>query len=256
MHPLFCLLLGAALGLSQPMELVSREQPSTLLELYTSQGCSSCPPADRWLGRLRDHPGLWTDLVPVAFHVDYWDGLGWADPFASPVYSDRQSTYRDHHRISAVYTPGFVRNGAEWRGWRHGEPPLKASTERVGRLSVRLHPEQPASLSFSPLSKTGEPLLFHMAVLGFGLETRVAAGENQGRILREDFVVLGYARHRVRPDSAGGYAGEWPLPAVTAPGATRHALAVWITPASSPVPIQATGGWLSAPPGAAQRPGL
>src|SRR5881394_2772067 len=64
-----------------------------LLELYTSEGCSSCPPAETWLSRLKESPKLWKDFVPVAFHVDYWDYLGWKDPFAAKVYTERQHEY-------------------------------------------------------------------------------------------------------------------------------------------------------------------
>ena len=61
-----------------------------LLELYTSEGCSSCPPADRWLSKLKGEPKLWRNIIPLAFHVDYWDYIGWEDRFASPAYTARQ----------------------------------------------------------------------------------------------------------------------------------------------------------------------
>ena len=63
------------------LTLSSQEQRTTLIELYTSEGCSSCPPADRWLSRLKDDPRLWKQIVPLAFHVDYWNYLGWRDRF-------------------------------------------------------------------------------------------------------------------------------------------------------------------------------
>lgn len=62
----------------------------TLLELYSSEGCSSCPLADAWVNSLQAGPGLWTQLVPVVFHVDYWDYIGWKDRFATPAFTDRQ----------------------------------------------------------------------------------------------------------------------------------------------------------------------
>ncbi len=77
-----------------------------LLELFTSEGCSSCPPAEAWLSKLKDDPRLWRDFVPLAFHVDYWDGLGWRDPFASKVWTARQYQYSARWKSSTVYTPG------------------------------------------------------------------------------------------------------------------------------------------------------
>ena len=62
----------------------SGPQQISLVELYTSEGCSSCPPAEAWLSRLKEEPGLWKNFVPIAFHVDYWDRLGWRDRFSSP----------------------------------------------------------------------------------------------------------------------------------------------------------------------------
>src|SRR6266704_4673726 len=69
-----------------------------LLELYTSEGCSSCPPAETWLSRLKESPGLWKDFVPVAFHVDYWDYLGWRDPWSSKTFIYRQHAYARERR--------------------------------------------------------------------------------------------------------------------------------------------------------------
>lgn len=85
-----------ALGLlllSQPLwalEFASSEQRTTVVELYTSEGCSSCPPADRWISSLRDDPRLFKTLLPLVFHVDYWDRLGWPDPYARKAFSQRQ----------------------------------------------------------------------------------------------------------------------------------------------------------------------
>ena len=92
-------------------------QHTSLVELYTSEGCSSCPPAEAWLSRLVASPQLWTEIVPVAFHVDYWDNLGWRDRFASAQWTARQRTYAANWGSDSVYTPGFVRDGREWRQW-------------------------------------------------------------------------------------------------------------------------------------------
>ncbi len=99
--PLFCLLASSALG-AAPLQFTSPETRVTLLELYTSEGCSSCPPADRWLSGLRDDPRLWREVVPVAFHVDYWDAIGWPDRFASAAHSERQRTYARSGHVGSV----------------------------------------------------------------------------------------------------------------------------------------------------------
>ena len=98
-------------------EVETGPQRVHLIELFTSQGCSSCPPAEVWLSKLKSEPGLWKNFVPLAFHVDYWDYLGWRDPWATKEFSDRQRNYAEAWRRDSVYTPGFVLNGREWREW-------------------------------------------------------------------------------------------------------------------------------------------
>src|SRR5437867_7110380 len=99
----------------------SGPQKVRLLELFTSQGCSSCPPAEAWLSQLKSNPRLWKNFVPLAFHVDYWDRLGWRDPFAAKEWTARQYQYSANWKSESVYTPGFVlrseerRVGKEWR---------------------------------------------------------------------------------------------------------------------------------------------
>ena len=92
----------------------STDEQTSLLELFTSEGCSSCPPAETWLSGLKAAPGLWKEFVPVAFHVDYWDYLGWRDPWGAKTFSLRQHAYAKTWRIDSVYTPAFILNGKEW----------------------------------------------------------------------------------------------------------------------------------------------
>ena len=121
-----------------PIKLESPEEQVSLLELYTSEGCSSCPPAEAWFTGLRKSPQLWRNFVPVAFHVDYWDSLGWKDPFGSKAYSERQHDHAQHWRNQSIYTPGFVLNGKEWRGWFNRETlPSTTSNRRVGMLRAQ-----------------------------------------------------------------------------------------------------------------------
>ena len=96
MNPVRYIILGVLAGLATdaaPIQFQSPERQVALVELYTSEGCSSCPPAESWLSGLKEKPGLWSEFVPVAFHVDYWNYLGWRDKWSSKEYSDRQRDY-------------------------------------------------------------------------------------------------------------------------------------------------------------------
>lgn len=94
--------------LNEPANLPGSYAPVVVLELFTSQGCSSCPPADELLPELAK---LDSNIIPLSFHVDYWNRLGWTDPFSSSEYSDRQRTYADFWKLESVYTPELVING-------------------------------------------------------------------------------------------------------------------------------------------------
>ena len=238
-----CLLLAACgVSASTPGYYVSPEEQVPVLELYTSHGCSSCPPADTWLRRLADRPGLWMEFIPLAFHVDYWDSLGWPDRFASRIYSSRQRQYRQGGWISSVYTPGFVLGGREWRGWFRDREPTLSPGSRVGRLSLELNDGPRALIRFSPVEAvTPGRLTAHLAILGFGLTTQVSACENRGRDLEEDFVVLGYRSSR---RSASASEWEMTLPDVVPVRTTRQAIVAWVSVDVDPTPLQAVAGWL------------
>jgi hypothetical protein len=207
----------------------------TLLELYTSQGCSSCPPAERWLNEYVDNEDLWTRTVPVAFHVDYWDYIGWKDVFATPAHGERQRDYARTGRARTVYTPGLFVNGREWRGWTFRLKP-RASGRQPGNLAVtitddRLEAKYPAAAA---------PLELHIALLGFGIDTRIERGENRNSTLRQEFVVLAH-------DQQESSDGHWDvrLPELQPGQAERYGVAVWVSAPGNPAPLQATGGWLN-----------
>ena len=227
------LLLAGHAG-ADPLVFNSGATQVTLLELYTSQGCSSCPPAERWLNEYVDSEDLWTRTVPVAFHVDYWDYIGWKDIFASPGHGERQRDYARAGRARTVYTPGMFVNGREWRGWTFGLKP-RASARQPGNLSMtiaddRLEARYPAAAA---------ALELHIALLGFGIDTRIESGENRNSTLRQEFVVLAHEVH-TRTD------GHWDvyLPGDRSGQAERYGVAVWINAPGKPAPLQATGGWL------------
>jgi hypothetical protein len=234
------LLLVSALAAtaSQAGELILESKPARtqLLELFTSEGCSSCPPAEAWLSNLKSAPRLWQDFVPVAFHVDYWDHLGWRDPFASGKWTERQATYSARWKTDSVFTPAFVLDGTLWRN----TAVPSGSADAPGVLKIVLNGERLAA-SFKPTANSGQRYEIHVARLGFGLATDVTAGENSGRKLLHDFVVLGLSSESMR-----GGLKEMKLPAPSpkqTPG-SRSALAAWVTPPGQLEPIQAVGGWL------------
>ena len=212
-----------------------------LMELYTSEGCSSCPPADRWLSGLKDDPGLWHDYVPVAFHVDYWNYIGWDDRFATREFSDRQRRYADEGGTRVVYTPGFFRDGRDWRGWRSGSTGAVDDTV-AGELVAQIDDER-VSLRFDNLSTSSGRLDAHVALLGMNLETEVRAGENKGRTLRHDFVALDLQSVAMKR-TGKGYVAEVALQEVAA-DVQDLALAVWVSPAKTQEPLQAAGGYLT-----------
>jgi hypothetical protein len=222
---------------SEELLFQSSDKQTNLIELYTAEGCSSCPPAEEWLSKLGTQPGLWKDFVPLAFHVDYWDGRGWKDRFASAAFTQRQRAYTAAWNSGSAYTPAFAINGRESRSPRlPGATSASAGTLRITRVGGNRF-----VFTYSPASKTESQWDLHVALLGSGIVSKVAGGENAGRQLRHDFVVLKYDRLRMI-SNAGVDRAETALS--RAEGASRGALAAWVTIRDQMIPLQATGGWL------------
>jgi hypothetical protein len=246
-HTLFCglaaLLAASVNAQTQPVRLQSGEGQIALLEVYTSEGCSSCPPAETWLSRLRGVSGLWKDFVPLAFHVDYWDYLGWRDPWGSKEFSDRQRAYAASWSRDSIYTPGFVLNGKEWRAWSGSKDGPEGSGGKVGVLKVSSSDLSHWQVSFTPSAHGAAGYEAYAASLAGGLTSDVKAGENRGRRLNHDFVVTALVRSslRVERDNARG---ELILRGSPKGRAGRLALAVWVTRVGRLEPVQAAGGWL------------
>lgn len=234
---LFSLLLHLPITVAGELQASSTNRQTTLIELYTSQGCSSCPPAERWLSQLEQDPRLWSELIPVAFHVDYWDYIGWQDKLANPAFAQRQRLYRKQGGLSSVYTPGFVVNGKEWRRWS-GLRKLPQGHAETGRLTLTLKGDR-ISANFTPATELKDPLTLNVAILGLGISERISRGENAGETLRQDFVVLAHAQSQ-----ESDHRWEMPLPQYAPHNATRFAIAAWVSSGSNLAPLQATGGWL------------
>ena len=220
---------------------MSRDQRVTLIELFTSEGCSSCPPADRWLSDLKTNPDLWKEFTPVAFHVDYWDYIGWKDRFARADYSDRQRRYAAEGGTRVVYTPGVFRNGQEWRGWRGKPARISQPSSSVGILTLCVVGQHVAA-RFNPTSMHDAGLTLNIVLLGMHLQTQVRAGENKGKTLRHDFVALDKTSVPMER-SGGAYRAMSRLPGFEIQ-AERHALAAWVSEDASQTPIQSVGGFL------------
>ncbi len=229
-------ILMAATALTAPLRAAtfeSGETQITLLELYTSEGCSSCPPAEARLSKLRDDPGLWKQFVPVGFHVDYWDRLGWPDRFASPAFTRRQGEYAARWHSGSVYTPAFVQNGHEGTA--------QTPAAKPGRLRVKVEPTGEIIVTYQPTHPPAGPLIVEAAPLASGVTSDVRRGENAGLKLTHEFVALDLL-HASLERRDGGWTATLTLPSKTA--APASALAVWVHAADDPTALQAAGGWL------------
>ncbi len=233
----FCFLVNGAQA--EPLSLTSDSRKTTLIEIFSSEGCSSCPPAEAWASSLTHNSGLWRDFVPVIFHVDYWDYLGWKDRFASPAYTQRQHDYAKVWHESTVYTPGVVANGSLWRAW-HRTNGIPSENESPGILKIVELKAGRYQVSFEPQNnfKNGK---MHAALLGFGIDVDVTRGENAGETLRHDFTVLDFQSLPLR---ASPFSVIFDLNPKKFQAA-RLGIAAWVTESDNTKPVQAVGGYLS-----------
>ncbi|WP_244623320.1 DUF1223 domain-containing protein [Shewanella salipaludis] len=248
---IFCLLCTAPLAQSlHSFDKLSQDVRPHVIELFTSQGCSSCPPAEAWLNAFGAEPDLWRHYFPLAFHVTYWDYLGWQDPFGNRAFSRRQYEHLERLHSRQVYTPQFVIDGREWRGWFGGDRALpRARGEKVGRLRLSIDGDE-LRASFTPTptatldSTHGPEYSLQLALVGSGFITRVERGENSHKRLQQDFIVLSYTR--LAPAAGGNrfHARLQPelfaIPKIAAAG--RLAWVAWIE--ADGRPLQAVADWL------------
>jgi len=166
----------------------SGEQRASVVELYTSEGCNSCPPADRWLSTLKSDGRT----VALAFHVDYWNRLGWTDRFSSAAYTERQQQVQKSSGSRFAYTPQVLLDGAEWREWMAARPTAMATPSPV-RLQLS-HQGSQVVAEVAPRAGAALPARLggYWAVVEDGHVSDVKAGENAGATLRHDHVVRRY----------------------------------------------------------------
>jgi hypothetical protein len=186
-----------------------------VVELFTSQGCSSCPPADRLLSKLAHDSRYQGKVIPLSFHVDYWNYIGWTDPFSAARWSDRQKAYagRTFHS-NRIYTPQVVVNGrTECVGNSEGEVVGRINdalaAEPAGRVSLALDPLTPdghlrvkVGAKLARAVGSGDLDLW-VAVYQSNLSTEVRAGENASRLLKNDRVVRRLEKAFTLPATAG-----------------------------------------------------
>ena len=239
---LLAMMLGTVVE-AAPVVFQSSERQTALLELYTSEGCSSCPPAESWLSKLKTDPGLWRECVPVAFHVDYWNGLGWRDGLSSEQYTERQRSYARAWSSQEIYTPELVLNGKEWHNWFGFRGAPASSGTRIGVLTARSEDGKHWRAEFSPTGGGRTDYEVTAALLVSGVGSDVAAGENSGRHLNHDFAALSLVT-RPMTGQTNGVAGNFVIDPSPKNIKGGLALAVWVTRTGELEPLQATGGWL------------
>ena len=217
--PVLCAFMAAPVQAMQ-CSAKSGPQAAALVELYTSEGCDSCPPADRWLSSLAARGHGTAQVVPIALHVDYWDYIGWKDPYAKAQFSARQRKLAQVQRARIVYTPQVMLQGEDFRAWHTAE-----FDQAVARINA-----MPAGARIALALDSGATDAFHVDVkaelLGAAaasdaelflasyenkLMSAVTSGENRGRTLRHDFVVFEWLGP-LAFDAAGRLAGRRVLP--------------------------------------------
>ena len=162
-----------------------------LVELYTSEGCSSCPQADRWLSRIAANVDASDNTVALAFHVDYWDRLGWKDRFASPTYTARQSQQQATNGAKFSYTPQVVLDGKDHKDWINTRLPLKPAAQAQAQITLTREGNQFIA-NVAPVAGGPIRLAAYWAVTELNHLTSVKSGENEGVTLKHDFVVREY----------------------------------------------------------------
>jgi hypothetical protein len=192
--------LGLCLaGLAAPaaaLDCAVKSGPGTaaLVELYTSEGCSSCPPADRWLSRLRTAGFGGDAVVPLSLHVDYWDYIGWKDPFAKAAFTARQRELAAVAGSGFIYTPQVVLAGRDYHRWSSSgrfADDVRAVNNLPARAEIALSFNAgtvTAKAAVTDARQSAGAVLF-VAVFENGLSNAVTAGENHGVTLTHDFVV-------------------------------------------------------------------
>ena len=171
------------------LALPAAAQSPVVVELFTSQGCSSCPPADDLLRKIARDPKLRGKVIPLAFHVDYWNHLGWSDPFSSKKWSARQYSYGRTFKLNGAYTPQMVVDGqTQFVGSNSGalSAAIEQASKRKRDANVALRIDGP-----EVVVNASAPREADLIVVAFenGVTTKIERGENSGRTQVNDAIV-------------------------------------------------------------------
>lgn len=216
----------------------SSAQGPAVIELYTSEGCSSCPPADRWASGLKGR----RDVLVLGFHVTYWDKLGWPDRFADRAYTERQRMLQRAAGALNVYTPQVMLNGRDWRGWSNAgieAPDLSGIDVTLSREGASVIATVAVANDARSRSDATPQLAGYWAVLEDGHRSRVKSGENAGETLLHDHVVTRYQPLDPWPKAQVQRFVLEPARGVEAAGAMQRRIAFVVTDAQGAKPLQA-----------------
>ena len=172
----------------------SNGNQTAVVELYTSEGCSSCPPADKWLNQLSEIKGDELNVLALAFHVDYWNYLGWRDRFSDSKYTSRQRQLGANNLQRTIYTPEFFVNGMEARGAGNILEKIEQANQQQAPLNLQLTVSKSDNNLLLDLKSPADrntigPVHHRYLVYENNLMTRVERGENSGETLRHEQVV-------------------------------------------------------------------
>jgi len=183
---------------------------AVVVELFTSEGCSSCPPADKLLINFHEqHRSDGVEIIPLGFHVDYWNRLGWRDRFSSAAYSQRQENYADRMKLDGPYTPQMVVDGDTQFVGNDAERAQDAIARAAGRsaeaeVAVTRAADDKLHVKINSASRNASDVL--LAITEDNLSTSVKSGENGGHVLRHAAVVRDF--RKVGELSSGGFESD------------------------------------------------
>ena len=233
---LVLLFTASSFAFADEVTFSSKGKKSIVVELFTSQGCSSCPPAEEYINGFIDNKELWSKYIPIVFHVDYWDYIGWKDVFAKPQFTSRQYRYAKLKHVRTVYTPAFIVNGAAWRrGFFNSLPDVNGLNNGV--LDIVVDGNSVKAKFKSTVSD--DALKLNIAILGMDMVVNILAGENEGRKAKHNFVVLGYTSQL-----SNNMTWKMKLPKIKQQTNSKLGFVAWVSSKDDPTPLQAVGGWL------------
>jgi len=227
---------------AQSEEIIAASGTSkvALLELYSSESCSSCPPADRWISTFESHKDLWSKFVPVVFHVDYWNHLSWEDELSSSDMTARQRAISDTWTRPAVYTPAVMLSGVEWPDWRESRLESRL-VDDSSNLTLNIVRDSAGLFRVEVSGQTpGAKYIVHIAKLGVGISSRITGGETAGETLSHSFVVLDWQNQNL------GFASVTnPVEfAANKQMVQKYAVVAWIEEVGRHIALQATGAFI------------